>query len=156
MRRPVGVVERHAVRAHLRRDRVEHEPAGGEDHARPPLLRRGGAPLDQRRDAAAITALQLLWPALQRLEGAEIQVVPRLKVRLETPLRRASGRPELARARMVVGPEGELCARVEGTQASSRIGSLQGADLLLEIPADQGDLEVGAELWAQLLRLPVF
>ena len=105
--------------------------------------------------AAAITALQLLWPALQRLEGAEIQAVPRLKVRLETPLRRASGRPELARARMVVGPEGELCARVEGTQASSRIGSLQGADLLLEIPADQGDLEVGAELWAQLLRLPV-
>ena len=56
---------------------------------------------------------------------------------------------------MVVGQEGELCARVEGTQASSRIGSLQGADLLLEIPADQGDLEVGAELWAQLLRLPV-
>jgi len=55
----------------------------------------------------------------------------------------------------VVGPEGALCARVEGTQASSRIGSLQGADLLLEIPADQGDLEVGAELWAQLLRLPV-
>ena len=105
--------------------------------------------------AAAITALQLLWPALQRLEGAEIQAVPRLKVRLETPLRRASGRPELARARMVVGPEGALCARVEGTQASSRIGSLQGADLLLEIPADQGDLEVGAELWAQLLRLPV-
>jgi molybdopterin molybdotransferase len=105
--------------------------------------------------AAAITALQLLWPALQRLEGAEIQVVPRLKVRLETPIRRGSGRPELARARMVVGQEGELCARVEGTQASSRIGSLQGADLLLEIPADQGDLEVGAELWAQLLRLPV-
>jgi len=105
--------------------------------------------------AAAITALQLLWPALQRLEGAEIQVVPRLKVRLETPIRRGSGRPELARARMVVGQKGELCARVEGTQASSRIGSLQGADLLLEIPADQGDLEVGAELWAQLLRLPV-
>jgi len=45
---------------------------------------------------------------------------------------------------------------VEGTQASSRIGSLQGADLLLEIPADQGDLEAGVELWAQLLRLPVF
>lgn len=106
--------------------------------------------------AAAITALQLLWPALQRLEGAEIQALPRLKVCLETPLRRGSGRPELARARLVVGPEGALGARVEGTQASSRIGSLQGADLLLEIPADQGDLEAGVELWAQLLRLPLF
>ena len=33
------------------------------------------------------------------------------------------------------------------SQASSRIGSLQGADLLLEIPA---------ELGAQLLRLPIY
>ncbi|MFZ9713946.1 MAG: molybdopterin molybdotransferase MoeA, partial [Vulcanococcus sp.] len=77
--------------------------------------------------AAAITALQLLWPALQRLEGAEIELLPRLKVRLEAALRRGAGRPELARARLVVAPDGELWARVEGTQASSRIGSLQGA-----------------------------
>ncbi|MFZ9288111.1 MAG: molybdopterin molybdotransferase MoeA, partial [Vulcanococcus sp.] len=93
--------------------------------------------------AAAITALQLLWPALQRLEGAEIELLPRLKVRLEAALRRGAGRPELARARLVVAPDGELWARVEGTQASSRIGSLQGADLLLEIPAELGPLEAG-------------
>jgi molybdopterin molybdotransferase len=106
--------------------------------------------------AAAITALQLLWPALQRLEGAEVQLLPRLKVRLEAPLRRGAGRPELARARLVVASDGALLARVEGTQASSRIGSLQGADLLLEIPAELGALEAGTELWAQLLRLPLF
>lgn len=105
--------------------------------------------------AAAITALQLLWPALQRLEGAELQLLPRLKVRLEAPLRHGSGRPELARARLVVAADGALLARVEGTQASSRIGSLQGADLLLEIPAELGDLAAGTELWAQLLRLAV-
>ena len=106
--------------------------------------------------AAAITALQLLWPALQRLEGAEPQLLPRLKVRLEQPLRRGAGRPELARARLVVAGDGALLARVEGSQASSRIGSLQGADLLLEIPAELGALEAGTELWAQLLRLPLF
>ena len=105
--------------------------------------------------AAAITALQLLWPALQRLEGAELQVLPRLKVRLETPLRRGAGRPELARARLLVAADGALMARLEGSQASSRIGSLQGADLLLEIPAELGSLEAGTELWAQLLRLPI-
>ncbi len=105
--------------------------------------------------AAAITALQLLWPALQRLEGAEIQLLPRLKVRLEAALRRGAGRPELARARLVVAADGGLWARVEGSQASSRIGSLQGADLLLEIPAQLGALEAGTELWAQLLWLPV-
>ena len=106
--------------------------------------------------AAAITALQLLWPGLQRLEGAEPQPLPRLKVKLESPLRRGSGRPELARARLVVDSEGGLGARVEGSQGSSRIGSLQSADLLLEIPAELGDLEAGTELWAQLLRLAVF
>ena len=106
--------------------------------------------------AAAITALQLLWPALQRLEGAELQLLPRLQVQLQTPLRRGAGRPELARARLVVAADGALQARVEGSQASSRIGSLQGADLLLEIPAELGDLEAGTALWAQLLRLPIF
>jgi molybdopterin molybdotransferase len=106
--------------------------------------------------AAAITALQLLWPALQVLEGAPLQPLPRLKVRLAAELRRGAGRPELARARLQVGPEGGLLALVEGSQASSRIGSLQGADLLVEIPAELGNLAAGTELWAQLLRLPFF
>jgi molybdopterin molybdotransferase len=105
--------------------------------------------------AAAITALQLLWPALQRLEGGVIQPLPRLKVRLERELRRGAGRPELARAQLVVAADGTLLARVAGSQASSRIGSLQAADLLLEIPAELGTLEAGSELWAQLLRLPI-
>lgn len=103
--------------------------------------------------AAAVTALQLLWPALQALEGAEPELLPRLQVRLAAPLRRGAGRPELARARLQVGDGGELLALVEGSQASSRIGSLQGADLLLEIPAELGHLEAGTRLWAQLLRL---
>ena len=105
--------------------------------------------------AAAITALQLLWPALQRLEGGEVVSLPRLKVRLAAPLKRGAGRPELARARLAVAADGSLLAMVEGSQASSRIGSLQGADLLLEIPAEAGALEEGCELWAQLLRLPL-
>lgn len=105
--------------------------------------------------AAAVTALQLLWPALQQLEGGEVVPLPRLKVRLASPLKRGAGRPELARARLVVDGDGALLAQVEGSQASSRIGSLQGADLLLEIPAEAGSLAAGTELWAQLLRLPL-
>ena len=106
--------------------------------------------------AAAITALQLLWPALQVLEGSEPQLLPRLRVKLASRVKRGAGRTELARARLQVGSDGELLALLEGSQASSRIGSLQGADLLLEIPAELGVLEAGTELWAQLLRLPIF
>ena len=106
--------------------------------------------------AAAITAMQLLWPALQRLEGAQVQQLPRLRVRLEASMQRRAGRPELARAQLVAAADGGLLARLSGSQASSRIGSLQEADLLLEIPAELGNLEAGTELWAQLLRLPIF
>lgn len=121
--------------------------------------RLGGKPffgLPGNPVAAAITALQLLWPALQVLEGAEPELLPRLLVRLAAPLKRGAGRPELARARLRVAADGALLAEVEGSQASSRIGSLRGADLLLEIPAELGSLEAGQPLWAQLLRRPIF
>ena len=103
--------------------------------------------------AAAITALQLLWPALQLLEGQqEPELLPRLRVSLETAYRRRPGRPELARASLICNTDGLLRARIDGSQASSRIGSLQNADLLLEIPAESGELKRGDQLWAQLLR----
>jgi molybdopterin molybdotransferase len=52
--------------------------------------------------------------------------------------------------------EGLPLALLEGSQASSRIGSLQGAELLLELPSEAAALEAGTELWAQLLLLPLF
>ena len=107
--------------------------------------------------AAAITALQLLWPALQRLEGqTTLEVFPRLQVVLANRLARRPGRPELARAKLETREDGTLMARVDGSQASSRIGSLQQADLLLEVPADAGTLDPGVPLWAQLIRRRLF
>ena len=110
----------------------------------------------QQRLAAAITALQLLWPALQQLEGAKPQLLPRFQLPLAQDLRRRPGRPELARARLQVDGSGALMVVVEGSQASSRIGSLLDADLLLELPAEASELAAGTRVWAQLLRLPVF
>ena len=106
--------------------------------------------------AAAITALQLLWPALQQLEGAKPQALPRFQLPLAQDLHRRAGRPELARARLQVDGSGVPMAWLEGSQASSRIGSLQEADLLLELPAEATELAAGTLVWAQLLRLPIF
>jgi molybdopterin molybdotransferase len=107
--------------------------------------------------AAAVTALQLLWPSLQLLEGqSEPELFPRVMVELADPLPRRPGRPELARARLDTNSAGTLLARVDGSQASSRIGSLQHADLLLELPAEAGTLESGTRLWAQLIRQRLF
>ena len=107
--------------------------------------------------AAAVTALQLLWPALQVLEGqSEPELFPRVMVELADPLSRRPGRPELARARLDTNDAGTLLARVDGSQASSRIGSLQQADLLLELPAEAGPFERGNRLWAQVIRQRIF
>ena len=107
--------------------------------------------------AATITALQLLWPALQRLEGQQTpECFPRIQVELGDRYQRRPGRPELARARLDTNAAGSLLARVDGSQASSRIGSLQQADLLLELPAEAGPLESGTRLWAQLIRQRIF
>ena len=107
--------------------------------------------------AAAITALQLFWPALQVIEGQQVpETFPRLRVRLADRLKRRPGRPELARARLRCNADGDLFAELDGSQASSRIGSLAHADLLLEIPAEADCLPMGSELWAQLIRRPLF
>lgn len=122
-------------------------PAGVER----PFLGLPGNPV-----AAAITAVQLLLPALDRLEGTAPRVWPRLQLPLAAPLRRRPGRPELARAVLECDGDGRPTARLTGAQASSRLGSLEDADLLLELPADAAELPAGARLWAQLLRPALF
>jgi len=105
--------------------------------------------------SAVVTFLQLVWPALQVLEGAAPELWPRLRVRLATPLRRRPGRPELVRAHLATDHHGNPLATPCGDQSSARLASLQGADLLLEIDASTTELPAGTAVMAQLLRLPV-
>ena len=105
--------------------------------------------------SAAVTFLQLVWPALQVLEGAPPEPWPRLRVRLTTPLHRRPGRPELIRARLSLDHQGSPLATPCGDQSSARLASLQGADLLLEVDASTTELPAGATVMAQLLRLPL-
>jgi molybdopterin molybdotransferase len=57
---------------------------------------------------------------------------------------------------LVSDADGQPTARVTGAQASSRLGSLEDADLLLEVPAEAAELPAGTRLWAQLLRPALF
>ena len=104
----------------------------------------------------ALDRLNPTFCRLYALEGADAVGLRRLRVRLAAPLKRRPGRLELARARLAFADDGQPLALVEGSQVSSRIGSLQGAELLLELPAEAATLEAGTELWAQLLLLPLF
>ena len=105
--------------------------------------------------SAAVTFLQLVWPALQVLEGAVPEPWPRLRVSLAMPLHRRPGRPELIRAHLSTDHQGNPIATPCGDQSSARLASLQGADLLLEVDPSTTELPAGAPVMAQLLRLPV-
>ena len=105
--------------------------------------------------SAAVTFLQLVWPTLQALEGATPEPWPRLRVALAEPLLRRAGCAELIRARLETDAAGAPLARVCGAQDSARLGSLSGADLLLELDAETSALPAGHQVMAQLLRMPV-
>ena len=103
--------------------------------------------------SAAITFIQLVWPALQKLEGINnIEFPLRFKVKINSDLKRRNGRPELLRGKLVVNEDGELFADISKEQSSSKISSISNTDLLLEIPSEIDFYQKGTLLWAQLLK----
>ena len=104
--------------------------------------------------SAVITFIQLVWPALQKLEGiTNIEFPLRIKVKLNSDLKRRKGRPELLRGKLIVNEEGELIADISEEQSSSKISSISNSDLLIEIPSEIDFCQKGNLLWAQLLKI---
>jgi len=89
-------------------------------------------------------------PALRHMLGANVIDRPRLPVRLEAAVR-PSDRIEFQRAVVRVADTGELVARPTGTQASSRLASLVGANALVEIPPGSAEIPAGARLEALMI-----
>jgi gephyrin len=88
-------------------------------------------------------------PALLKLAGHPAPVRPRLQVTLchaITP----SDRPEFQRAVVRQGADSRLVATTTGTQASSRLASLVGANALLALPARRAPFQEGETVEAIL------
>ncbi len=103
--------------------------------------------------SAAITFIQLVWPALQKLEGInDIEYPLRFKVKINSDFKRRKGRPELIRGKLFVDEKGEFFADIAKEQSSSKINSISKTDLLIEIPSEIDFCPKGTLLWAQLLK----
>lgn len=89
-------------------------------------------------------------PALRAMLGASDIDRPRVPVRLESAVR-PSDRIELQRGVVRVGPDGRLTARTTGSQASSRLASLVGANALLVIPSGSAEIAGGATVDAIMI-----
>jgi molybdenum cofactor synthesis domain-containing protein len=91
-----------------------------------------------------------LRPALREMLGAAPVDRPRAAVRIEHELR-PSDRIEYQRAVVRIQPSGELVARTTGSQASSRLASLVGANALVIVPPGTELVAAGERLEALLI-----
>lgn len=91
----------------------------------------------------------LVRPALRRMQGDARPERPRVRVVLREPITAPPDRPEYQRA-IVSWEEGRLVARSTGSQGSSRLLSLRGANALLIVPQSGRVHVAGEELGAML------
>jgi molybdopterin biosynthesis enzyme len=92
-------------------------------------------------------------PALQRMQLADAETLPRLPVVLGHDVQ-PSDRIEYQRATVTAEANGTLVATVTGSQQSARLMSFVGANSFLIVPPGDAPLPAGSRLDALLLTPP--
>jgi len=92
-------------------------------------------------------------PVLRALASQPARWRPERQVRLDHAIRHEPARLEFQRAQ-VFARDGAWWARTTGSQASSRLLSLVGANALLLIPRGTGDLDAGTTVTAMMIEEP--
>jgi molybdopterin molybdotransferase len=100
--------------------------------------------------SALVTFEVFVRPALLKMQGRRVVGRPRVEVEVEHPLGRTPDRTEYQRA-VVRWQDGRLVARSTGSQISSRLLSMVGANALLEIEPGEGTVPAGARVPALLV-----
>ena len=98
-----------------------------------------------------VTCLLLVLPGLKRLCGTQPRPLLKIPAKLETKVSHQPGRAEYQRGIYYANTEGALCVNHTGDQESNRLRTFAGANCLIEVPKDQGDLDSGA--WVNILPL---
>jgi gephyrin len=106
--------------------------------------------------SSLVTFYLLTLPAIRRLAGWQEPALPRVQAVLDAPLPLDPARPEYHRAVLrwdasLHGGAGGYHATSTGSQASSRLLSMRGANALLELPQATGTLPAGSVVAALLL-----
>jgi molybdopterin molybdotransferase len=92
-----------------------------------------------------VTFLLLVKPILAQLAGANAEVPPTVPAQLEIDVAHDKGRVEYQRGTFA-NVAGKLVVAPTSDQSSNRIGSFRGANCLIEIPRDCGNLARGSNV----------
>jgi molybdopterin molybdotransferase len=103
--------------------------------------------------SSLVTFEVFVRPALRRMQGFTAVQRPTLPVRLSYDARAPGDRTEYQRVTLF-REDGELLARSTGSQSSSRLLSLVGADALVRVPPGSKGIPAGTVVEAVILSLP--
>jgi molybdopterin molybdotransferase len=92
-----------------------------------------------------VTFLLLVTPVLKRLSGEHVTAPHKLAAKLEHRVAHEPGRAEYQRARYRATSRG-YTVTATSDQSSNRLASFRDANCLLIVPAESGDLDVGARV----------
>jgi molybdopterin molybdotransferase len=106
--------------------------------------------------SAFVTFELFVKPALRRMAGHRAPYPVPIEVELEHPHRHSTGRTELARAALRMGPDARLRARLHPRQGSGSLPSLRAVDALVVLPAEIADFAAGERLKALPVRPLLF
>jgi molybdopterin molybdotransferase len=92
-----------------------------------------------------VTFLMLVKPILAQLAGASADVPTTIPARLGVDVAHDKGRVEYQRGTFA-NVDGRLVVEPTSDQSSNRIGSFRGANCLIEIPRESGNLACGSDV----------
>jgi gephyrin len=106
--------------------------------------------------SSLVTFYLMALPAIRRMAGWRQPMLPRVQAILAGPIQLDPSRPEYHRARLTWesdenGGAGGWRAASTGSQASSRLLSMHGANALLELPQGDGELPTGSVVGALVI-----
>jgi gephyrin len=101
--------------------------------------------------SALVTFHLFVLPSLQRMCGHAAPGLAKIAVLLAHDFQLDARRPEYHRATIEVNEAGVLRASSTGSQRSSKVGSLRGANALLALPAGEVPLKKGTKVTALLM-----
>jgi molybdopterin molybdotransferase len=89
------------------------------------------------------TFYQFVQPALRGMTGESQTPAPTLWLTTETPLKKAAGRTDFQRGRLVRGTDGQWRVNSTGLQGSHVLTSMSHADCFIILPADNAGVAAG-------------
>lgn len=93
--------------------------------------------------AVMITFLQFARPAIRRMQGRRDRLIPSLRVKAGSPLRKLPGRTEFQRGILSLDDRGELVVHSSGRQGSGVLSSMSDGNCLIRLSDETVDVRPG-------------